>query len=244
MIHLTPFASLRFRVGCYRPDSPPPATRIPRAVMSATHVRFLALTPDPRFAATVKKYKARVREAVGPQLYLDDPPHVTLYLAVFGDGERLLERLARELADIPTPRAEVTGWHVFANDVLTGNQTLVFDFRPEDREALRQVQAAVVSAAAPLRDGKATVARYAARLDKLAPVEADCIARCGFPFVGSAWHPHVTVASIRPADWSAVERDVLPSLPSAACSFPVLHEYDLIDGKPVEVGEIHLAAAA
>ena len=92
--------------------------------MSATHVRFLALTPDPRFAAAVKKYKARVREAVGSQLYLDDPPHLTIYLAVFDDTERLLERLARELGDIPTPRAEVTGWHVFANDALTGNQTL------------------------------------------------------------------------------------------------------------------------
>jgi hypothetical protein len=54
----------------------------------------------------------------------------------------------------------------------------------------------------------------------------------------------VTVASIRPSDWPAVERDVVPSPHVGSCSFPVLHEYDLIDGKPVEVGEIHLAAAA
>jgi 2'-5' RNA ligase len=212
--------------------------------MSASHVRFLALTPDPKFAATVKMYKNRVRETVGPQLYLDDPPHVTLYLAAFRDGERLLERMARELGDIPTPRAEVTGWHVFVNDALTGRHTLVLDFRPEDQEALRQVQTAVVSAAAPMRDGGATAARYVDRLEKLTPEEIGNIRRIGFPFVGTGWHPHVTIASIRPADWPAVERDIVPTPPTGVCRFPVLHEYDLIDGKPVEIGEIHLAAAA
>lgn len=210
----------------------------------SNHARFLALTPDPRFAATVKKYKGRVRETVGPQLYLDDPPHLTLYLAVFTDGESLLGRLARSLGDIPVPRVEITGWHVFANDPLTGNQTLTFDFRPEDRETLRQVQAAVVAAAAPLRDCKATTARLAGSLDNLSADEAKNVAAVGFPFIGPGWHPHVTVASIKPADWPAVERDVLPHPHSGPCSFPVLHEYDLIDGKPVEVGEIHLAPAA
>jgi len=212
--------------------------------MSSNHVRFLALTPDPRFAAAVKKYKARVREAVGPQLYLDDPPHMTLYLAVFTDGESLLERLARALGDIPTPRAELVGWHLFADDALTGQQTLVCDFRPEDKETLRQVQAAVVAGAAPLRDAAATAARYAGRFDKLSPAEATHVHRVGFPFVGPQWHPHVTVASVRKDDWSKVEQDLWPTPPTGACSFPVLHEYDLIDNKPVEVGEIHLAAAA
>ncbi|HEY2784267.1 MAG TPA: 2'-5' RNA ligase family protein [Fimbriiglobus sp.] len=212
--------------------------------MSTSHARFLALTPDPRFAAAVKKHKGRVRETVGPQMYLDDPPHVTLYLAVFTDGESLLGRLARSLGDIPTPRVEVTGWHRFANDPLTGHQTLVFDFRPEDREVLRQVQAAVVAAAAPLRDCQATAARFADRLDKLSPEETQNVSRIGFPFFGAGWHPHVTVASIRSTDWPAVERDILPHSHAGPCSFPVLHEYDLIDGKPVEVGEIHLAAAA
>jgi 2'-5' RNA ligase len=212
--------------------------------MSSNHVRFLALTPDPRFAAAVKKFKARVREAAGPQTYLDDPPHVTLYLAAFTDGESLLERLARELADIPTPRAEVVGWHLFADDILTGHQTLVCDFRPQDREALRKVQDAVVTGAGPLRDCSATAARYAGRLDQLTPAEAANLHRVGFPFVGPQWHPHVTVASVRKEDWPAVERDLWPTPPAGACTFPVLHEYDLIDNKPVEVGEIHLAAAA
>ena len=63
-------------------------------------------------------------------------------------------------------------------------------------------------------------------------------------FVGPQWHPHVTVASVRKEDWPAVERDLWPTPPAGACTFPVLHEYDLIDNKPVEVGEIHLAAAA
>src|SRR5207249_1264791 len=103
-----------------------------------------------------------------------------------------------ELADKFSPlEIEITGWHVFERDQLTGNQTLVCQFSDRCISQLQAIQSSVIRRLAPLRDCHASEARYAGRMQALLPVEQHSIREFGFPFTGKHWHPHLTIASIR-----------------------------------------------
>jgi len=203
---------------------------------------FVALRPDDAFAAKVLEYKRRTKQRVGSQLYVDDPPHLTLYLSSFPQLE-LLRLAVREVArTMQAPMAEICGWHVFRDDPLNGNHTLVCDIQPEQRGDLVSCQQRVCMAAAPLRDPE-SAARYAPFWPILPEAARTNVTQWGFPFVGSIWHPHVSVASIRPADWDAAWADLEIDPPTGIVRFPKLCLYALDEGRPVLLDQFDLESA-
>ena len=155
----------------------------------------LALEPDPGFAAEVMNAKECVRELGGAQQYLDHPPHVTLYVLRSAETAASLASL---LPPLSAPICQLRGWHVFRDDALTGGHTLVYAFRGESVTRLQQLQRSLIAALSPLRDVDASRDQYATSREQLGPIYWGHVARCGYPYVGSDWHPHITVASIRP----------------------------------------------
>ncbi len=204
-----------------------------------TAIYFAALTPDPAFSEWLWAAKARGRALAGDQLYLQDPPHLTVYLATF-PAETDWTALDDALETIPRCTLTTTGWHVFAGDVLTGRQTLVCDLRAEDATALRAVQLRTAELLAPRRDIAATRARYDDAWPRLSTVERANVERWGFPFVGEIWHPHFTVAAIDAAVWPAVWTALASEPPAGEIVCDTLTLYRLDDCKPVMVREIPL----
>jgi 2'-5' RNA ligase len=208
--------------------------------MKCRETQVLALEPDDAFARHVLAYKERIRQLVDEQLYLDDPPHVTLYLGVYDARTDLagpIRALCRRLA---VPTVAVRGWHVFEADQLTGNHTLVCDVTPETRSPLEQIQREAVGMAAPLRNPNATRACYDKSWHRLSEEERANVERFGFPFVGLIWHPHVTVASVRPEDWLAVWSELAGTPPDAVVRFPFLAIYGLKADQPVLIERLSL----
>ena len=214
---------------------------------------FVALEPDDESLAKVLGWKRTVFDLVGPQLYLNDPPHLTLYLAIYGErgaesGERgasnpgsllqapcsnLHAAVAKLAGEIRLPPLEMAAWHVFEADVLTDRNTLVCDLSPGSRDALRCVQQAAVAAMAGLRDRGRTRARYDAAWQRLSDVERSNVESCGFPFVGPIWHPHVSIASIQRKDWAAVWPAFAAVSPAGPFRLPWMTLYRLEGNKPV-----------
>ena len=198
-------------------------------------VLFVALEPDAALGAIVSYHKHRVRELVGPQLYLADPPHLTIYLAAFRD-EAIARRHYAELAGrLMGFEFEVTGWLVFASDPLTGNHTLVCEMAAHDKERLRVLQYEVIAELAPLRDPIATSARLTDRWHLLSEQRQKQVERVGFPYVGEDWQPHWTIASIRPGEWDRVWNDLGPRGPSGRYGWSRLRLYRLEGERPVPV---------
>jgi 2'-5' RNA ligase len=193
---------------------------------------FVALKPEPALFAVVQRYKDRTRSLAGDQLYLSDPPHLTVYLAVFPPEFRAASVLSAVMSR-PAPRVRIVGWHSWLGDALTGRNTLVCDIHPDDKAELRKFQTVVVSALAPHRDVVATEARFAGRLSALTPEQRDNVRHFGFPYLGDGWQPHVSIASIDPAHWPAVWSEFEPQPPSGAFTMPVLDEYELHGVEPV-----------
>ena len=194
---------------------------------------FLALIPDEEFSATVLRYKRLAERRVGAQLYLADPPHLTLYLAAF-QGVASLARIARDAAaSIHVPVASVCGWHVFHADPLSASHTLVCDIDSDQRRDLANCQHRICAAVSPLHDSESAVSRYASSWERLSESAKANVKQWGFPFVGPIWHPHITIASIRPADWDAIWPALENDPPSGTVRFPKLCLYALEEGRPL-----------
>lgn len=196
---------------------------------------LIALEPEEGFARWVGEYKDQVRGLVGQQLYLDHPPHLTLYTAVFPSGVDLLGPVAVVADGLLAPRVVMSQWHVFQSDQLTGRHTLVCDVPAESQDPLRQIQRQVVEAIAPLRDQAACLRRYEEAWERLSSQEQESVRQFGFPFVGPGWRPHVTIASIRPDDWPRVEPLLAERPPGMTVRFGHLSTYLLDDAYPVLV---------
>lgn len=194
---------------------------------------FLALEPERAFAVRVLAYKKRTAELAGPQLYLEDPPHLTLYVGAFPEGADVAAASAAVASNLPAPATAITGWHVFDNDQLTGNQTLVCQIDPQQRQGLRNWQQRIAAAVSPLRDADACRSRYAPCWHRLAQLEQDNVEQWGFPFLGTIWHPHLTIASVRASDWATVWPTLAAEPPAGTVCFPSLNLYALDAGQPV-----------
>lgn len=196
--------------------------------MNASGTYVFVLEPDEAYRQWVWSCKRRVRELAGSQLYLDHPPHVTLYVSVFAPQVDLRDPVARIAERIATPQAVMDHWHVFQADQLTGNHTLVCDVPAAARAAFRRIQTQVVGVAAPLRELALSRARYEGSRERLSPDEQANIERFGFPFVGEIWHAHVTIASIRREDWPLVQPMLQEPPPATPVAFShlALHVLD------------------
>jgi 2'-5' RNA ligase len=208
--------------------------------MSDGGAAFLALDPEPWLAAAIHAAKATVRDLVGAQRYLDDPPHLTLFVGSFPDRLAVARRLAEQAASWRAPVAAAVGWHVFHDDPLTGGHTVVARLEPGALAPLRRLQGDALAAVAPLRDLDASRARYAGARDRLAPVRLESLDRHGFPFTGDDWQPHVSVASIATAAWSVAWPAIEAMAPRGAVRFPSLGWYALDGDRPRRLAEVPL----
>ncbi len=205
---------------------------------------FVALEPEPSFCSLLRHYKKTTRTLVGDQLFLDDPPHLTVCLSVFSDTARVLDQMARLAGQVRVPCVDVIGWHVFENDALTGRHTLVCNLSADDHHQLRGIQRRCLDRLAPLREKVATEQRYAPRRPMLTPTERDHIKRDGFPYVGQAWLPHFTVASVRSSQWPILWNALSDRPPRAQVRCPHLRVYRLDQERPELVGSYPLSTAS
>lgn len=197
-----------------------------------SRVAFISLEPDERLASLVRGYKRRVKQCSGDQLYLADPPHTTLYLAAFDNLNSVAKALFSLAMDSDPIDISLEGWHVFYSDALTGNNTLVCQWSEASQRAARAIQTKVIDRLSPLRNLATTEKRFAARWTSLTQDQQRSVIDKGFPFTGNAWHPHLTIASIKPKDWDAAYGDLSFDPPRIHGTAKGLKLYELVGNVP------------
>lgn len=204
---------------------------------------FVALDPHPALARQILDYKRTVRERVGDQLFLDHPPHLTLYLAAFDDERAVVEHMAALAEILPETAITLCGWHVFHADSLTGRNTLVCNIADESKRRMRTTQVQVVEALAPLHHEEGTRRRYARSWQHLTPEQRARVVQYGFPYFGDGWQPHFTIASIQPSDFDAIWPGIKESPPVGEYVCSRLTVYRLVNEHPASVQSFALSAA-
>lgn len=192
----------------------------------------VTLSPDAQSTESVERLKSRVRSMVGLQQYLDDEPHVTLYV---GD---LTVDPASEVAFPPLDQTafEVTGWEVFRNDTVTGNHTLACRL---EGVGLNDYQQCVAATLATYRN-RPMIERFEDAYGDFDEKQQENLEEYGYPFIGAGWIPHLTVASIDPDDFETVWMELEGEAPIGEYMFESLAVYELTDNNLGERTELPL----
>jgi 2'-5' RNA ligase len=178
------------------------------------------LEPEEKLYNFILRAKKIVSETVGYQKYLEDPPHLTLQVGSFADMEKVATTLQRVTQEADINSIYLNGWHVFRDDPLTGGNTVVTNFPDEYHIKLREIQSLVLQATRAFLNIEACFQRYSSSWEKLTPVQRASTEAWGFPFTGTDWHPHVTVASISRDHWSLVWDTLQKFSPHGVFTFP------------------------
>jgi hypothetical protein len=150
------------------------------------------IEPAGKLRAFLSLWKGRVSRDLGPQPYLNHPPHGTLWCSAVRDTGRWALDVRAAVSRLVPFALRTSGPMVFWDDAPAGGHTLAL--RAASSGPLRRLQMAVAAASAAHVDG-----RKAPRLPgplRREPFESSR-RRYGFPFVGEHWIPHFTLASLQ-----------------------------------------------
>ncbi|MCC9606463.1 2'-5' RNA ligase family protein [Blastopirellula sp. JC732] len=192
---------------------------------------FVSIDPSPEWAVKLRAYKDDVRQLVGDQAYLDDPPHISAYLARFAEGIEIDETIAEVAANFSPIAIELDGWHVLEADPWTGERTLTIHVSESSCQQLHDLQSQIIAAISDQRDREATQQHYNNVLANFSPLQRESIEKIGFPFCGDAWEPQFVIASIRKPDWKRVADSLLHQPPTGQAVCSSVTHYRIIDGE-------------
>jgi|AntDeeMinimDraft_4_1070355.scaffolds.fasta_scaffold01511_5 2'-5' RNA ligase len=182
----------------------------------------VTLTPDERAVEEIKSLKSRLRDMVGQQQYLDDEPHVTLYV-----GDLDIDRKSSlDLPFLRRPTFEITGWEVFRDDTVTGNHTLVCRIQSQGIHEYQKEVAATLESSRR----RPMIGRFEKTYDDFDERRRENLTEYGYPFIGEGWKPHLTIASIDPSDFQKVWEELEDEAPIGEYEFESVTVYDLVDG--------------
>lgn len=191
-----------------------------------------ALSPCSVLDDAIRRAKAKTKAIAGDQTYVNHPPHMTLYVSAFDSTDNVVGLCAKLASRWTTPKLEITGWHYFHGDVLTGNQTLVCEIAEACKTDLRNFQAELIEVISGQRCVVASSNRYRPHFSTLSEARQQAVERIGFPFVGSDWIPHVTIASIEPNRWNEVWQALQTEPPRGSFALPKLTIFQLQKDTP------------
>jgi broad specificity phosphatase PhoE len=142
--------------------------------------------PNAELNEYVESWKNRFRKIEPDAFFLNDPVHSTIFLfkAHEQDQSQIISRIKNVKIDFL-----VNSWKIFYNDFVTGGDTisvglipnsLAFQFQQDLSDSLLDF------IKTPLFYNNTWEGKYKESYD-----------RYGFPFVGSHWIPHLTIASVK-----------------------------------------------
>ncbi len=149
--------------------------------------------PSEKITDFIAYWKNRVSRVEPDADYLKHPVHCTLYLlmAKKSDEVLLIKKMEKICSQIHAFELSFSGWIVFENDAITNADTLVLKIKLNKQ--LLELQRKIVEEMSLYRqsDVICDVNWQAEYLESMK--------KWGYPFVGSHWIPHISVASVKNA---------------------------------------------
>jgi hypothetical protein len=193
---------------------------------------FVALVPEKRIYDKIKSAKEKIRKLIGPQLFLSDPPHLTLCTGKTKD----IQAVAAALSSLEIKKIDsaMLGWHLFQEDKVTKKSTICFDV--EKTKKIAMLQKIVLETLFPLREG--ILKRYVGV--SFPKAEKNNLKKFGFPFVGKSWISHISLCSTDEKNITLIKKAIDVTKFKKELRFDKIVIYSLIKEKPSLVKEIKL----
>lgn len=167
------------------------------------------IEPVASLAAYISSLKAEVTQWKPKQKYCDHPPHSTLIFGDYTDSEKWIEELKDAVKCKPFA-LQVKKWMVFPNDPqANGGQTVTLAIEHSSELSSLQMNCARVLKKYKLSDSE---------VSQMPLPMATSFREYGFPFVGSHWLPHFSIASLS----AAIDDPFLLSITTRQVSFEMI----------------------
>jgi len=142
--------------------------------------------PNDELSQYIESLKNRFQEVEPDAIYLNHPVHSTIFLfnAHEQDQSQIISRIKNIKIDFL-----VDSWKIFYNDLVTGGDTLSVGLIPNSLAFQFQLdlsESLLNFVKKPLFYNNVWEGKYKESYD-----------RYGFPFVGTHWIPHLTIASVK-----------------------------------------------
>jgi len=166
---------------------------------------FFALLPEKRLTDLIYNQKNFIRELSGEQIYLSEPPHITLYVLTV-KNKRIFSKLEELTSGMNIPPISLKDFNIFYNDLQTRGNTITYSLDEESAGSMRKIQSTLINTFSPFNTKE--LFSKPEIYDKMTPLEKENTDNYGFPFVGKNWIPHLTLASINKQDFSRVWKEI------------------------------------
>ena len=193
-------------------------------------VYVITLEPDKILYEKIIALKAEVRELVGDQLYLQDEPHLTVYLGNFTEiayfniqFTKAVKQIVHDFGQIPF---SIDDWFVFKGDPITKRNTLVCEITQSDIAILKKVQHKIVTTLNSYRKPR-LIKRYSNVYKEMNGILKKNLDSYGYPFVGDIWKPHISIASIKEVVFKRVWKAVKGRCPKGGYRMNAVTIYEL-----------------
>lgn len=170
---------------------------------------FCALIPDKGTYEHISGLKAKTKKLIGDQQYLNDPPHITLFV-----GDYDVKNISFNESDISILtdlEFQLKDWLIFKEDPVTGKTSLNISLTEKNQLLLRNFQESLIKNFLK-HNSKKIIERY--KDANLTKEQSDNLKKYGYPFIGEGWIPHLSIASIDPKKFdkafSELKKDLKP----------------------------------
>jgi hypothetical protein len=186
----------------------------------------ITLEPENKLKSKILSIKRAAKKAVGEQLYIDDVPHISVYLGNFNELNSLKAELSKLASKMKKLKISIDNFFVFENDLVTKKDTFVYTFKDQDKKLLSKVQDKVVKILNPFRT-KEILERYQKENESFSSIFKENIDKYGFPFVGNIWIPHMTIASFDKERLNKIKEMLIKSAPKGSFYLDSLVLYEI-----------------
>ena len=151
------------------------------------------ILPEGNLKKRIKGWKKKIKKEIFDSPYVDHPPHMTLMnINISTSSEKKCINILKNLTTSIKPfKMKIINTGIFWDDKLTGGHTLFYGI--EQNKRLNNLQMTIAEGLKPML--KKNVKPHKLLNGDL--VLNNSFKKYGFPFAGSHWIPHFSVASLK-----------------------------------------------
>jgi hypothetical protein len=182
----------------------------------------ITLIPEKNFSSEIKKLKIFAKSLAGSRKYIDDEPHITIFLGNLDEIESWYPGLSKK---IPLKKifVETNDWLIFKNDPITKKTFITLNISKGNEELLA-LQKIIVDNLIPFKKEN-YLERYKSL--SLSPELKKNLDTYGYPFVGDIWKPHLGIAPFEESEFDRVWPQIKDKIPKASYCLDKIRIFEL-----------------